>query len=56
MIDLPKIFKMFLIVIIGSGGGPNSIQNWPKTDTQTALASKLIIVEILFLGFLFPIA
>ena len=32
------------------------IQNWPKTDTQTALASNSIIVEFLFLGFLFPMA
>ena len=28
----------------------------PKTDTQTALASNSIIVEFLFLGFLFPMA
>ena len=30
------------------------IQNWPKTDTKTALASNKIIVEFLFIGFLFP--
>ena len=30
------------------------IQNWPKTDTQTAPECNCIIVEFLFFGFLFP--